>query len=297
MTAEAPRWRTRAEAGNRFWFHNMLWAARHLGRRGTRWILYPTATYFGLANRDVRRVSREFLGRALGRRVAWRDVVRHMLWFATVVLDRVLIILGRGADLDVHVHQPDHVRRVAYGERGCLLFTSHLGSFEVMRGRASARGRIRVLLDAAHHARMGALLEMNPEIARAMIDARGGGPGVVLAVKQALDQGDRVGIMVDRPAPGEATVEAEFLGRRAPFPTGPWLVAASLKAPVVLCFGLYAGGNRYDVHFELFTESLQLSRANRQAELEAVIQRYAARLEHYARLSPYNWFNFYDFWK
>ena len=24
---------------------------------------------------------------------------------------------------------------------------------------------------------------------------------------------------------------------------------------------------------------------------------YVARLEHYCRLAPYNWFNFYDFWK
>jgi predicted LPLAT superfamily acyltransferase len=23
---------------------------------------------------------------------------------------------------------------------------------------------------------------------------------------------------------------------------------------------------------------------------------YVARLEHYARGAPYNWFNFYDFW-
>jgi len=26
------------------------------------------------------------------------------------------------------------------------------------------------------------------------------------------------------------------------------------------------------------------------------MQRYAERLEHYARLAPYNWFNFYPFW-
>jgi predicted LPLAT superfamily acyltransferase len=26
------------------------------------------------------------------------------------------------------------------------------------------------------------------------------------------------------------------------------------------------------------------------------LQAYVARLEHYCRLSPYNWFNFYDFW-
>ena len=26
-------------------------------------------------------------------------------------------------------------------------------------------------------------------------------------------------------------------------------------------------------------------------------QRYVARIEHYCRIAPYNWFNFYDFWK
>jgi predicted LPLAT superfamily acyltransferase len=28
-----------------------------------------------------------------------------------------------------------------------------------------------------------------------------------------------------------------------------------------------------------------------------LIDRYAARLEHYCRLAPYNWFNFYDSWR
>jgi Predicted acyltransferase len=26
------------------------------------------------------------------------------------------------------------------------------------------------------------------------------------------------------------------------------------------------------------------------------MRRYAARLEHYCREAPFNWFNFYDFW-
>ena len=34
----------------------------------------------------------------------------------------------------------------------------------------------------------------------------------------------------------------------------------------------------------------------RKAELRAVVQRYAARLEHYVRQDPYNWFNWHDFW-
>jgi predicted LPLAT superfamily acyltransferase len=73
-------------------------------------------------------------------------------------------------------------------------------------------------------------------------------------------------------------------------------MAAALKVPVMLCFGLYRGGNRYDLHFEPFADTVVLDRSNRAASLNAVIQRFADRLAHHARAAPYNWFNFYDFW-
>ncbi len=56
------------------------------------------------------------------------------------------------------------------------------------------------------------------------------------------------------------------------------------------------GGNRYELHFEAFADAVRVERANREASLNAIIQRYADRLAHYTRGAPYNWFNFYDFW-
>ena len=70
----------------------------------------------------------------------------------------------------------------------------------------------------------------------------------------------------------------------------------ALKVPVVLAFGLYRGGHRYDLAFESFSDSIAVPRQQRAQAVLALIQRYAGRLEHYARLAPYNWFNFYDFW-
>ena len=66
--------------------------------------------------------------------------------------------------------------------------------------------------------------------------------------------------------------------------------------PIVLCFGMYRGGSRYDLYFESFSEGLALPRRGAAAELRCVVQRYAARLEHHVRQDPYNWFNWYDFW-
>jgi predicted LPLAT superfamily acyltransferase len=66
---------------------------------------------------------------------------------------------------------------------------------------------------------------------------------------------------------------------------------------VVLAFGLYRGGNRYDLRFEPFSDGETVPRPCRRAHVASLIRRYAARLEDLARQFPYNWFNFYDYWE
>ena len=69
-----------------------------------------------------------------------------------------------------------------------------------------------------------------------------------------------------------------------------------MRCPVILFFGLYRGGNRYEICFEHFADVIVLERDRRADETQLWMQRYAERLEYYARLAPHNWFNFYPFW-
>jgi predicted LPLAT superfamily acyltransferase len=103
-------------------------------------------------------------------------------------------------------------------------------------------------------------------------------------------------MLADRGRPGNATACVDFLGSPAEFPTAPWQIAAALHVPVVLCAGLYRGGKRYDLHFEMVAERLEIDRARRRQQLRAVAQDFANRLATLIRVAPYNWFNFYDFW-
>ena len=48
-----------------------------------------------------------------------------------------------------------------------------------------------------------------------------------------------------------------------------------LHVPVVLAFGLYRGGNRYELAFETFSDGLHIPRAERASALSALIRRYA----------------------
>ena len=92
------------------------------------------------------------------------------------------------------------------------------------------------------------------------------------------------------------TSRVPFFGAPAPFPQGPWILASLLDCPVHLLFCL-KDGDRWHLTLEPFAERIALARATRAADLAALCSRYAARLEAYARRDPYQWFNFYDFWK
>ena len=118
----------------------------------------------------------------------------------------------------------------------------------------------------------------------------------LIRVKENLDAGCFIGMLGDRVSGGDKATQCEFLSAHATFPAGPVLVAGTMRCPVILFFGLYRGGNSYEIHFEHFADEIILDRNHRARDIQLWMQRYAQRLEHYARLAPYNWFNFYPFW-
>ena len=73
--------------------------------------------------------------------------------------------------------------------------------------------------------------------------------------------------------------------------TNHWLVA-------ILFFmaGLYLGGNRYEIHLERLADFSATARGERAGAIDAALRQYVAALERHVRDSPWNWFNFYDFW-
>ena len=69
--------------------------------------------------------------------------------------------------------------------------------------------------------------------------------------------GDRVGL-------DERVVEVDFFGAPALLPAGPYWLAATLRCPVFLTFGLYHEPNRYDLYCEPFAERIELARGDRE---------------------------------
>jgi predicted LPLAT superfamily acyltransferase len=290
-------WKAQRELGNRRMIRLMAWVALCCGRPAARALLIPVCLYYLLRSTEANRTLRIFYERALGRSPGWKDLFHHYHCFAATILDRLYFLRGRFDQFDITVSGAEVLGGALAEGQGCVLLGSHLGSFEVVRAVGLAREQIdiKMVMDEDHAPLMRAFFrEVNPAAAEQVLQA--GRLDTMLRVQECLDGGGIVGIMGDRLSSQDHAVACDFLGAPAPFPTGTMRLAHAVRAPVVMFFGFYQGGNRYQVHLELLSTQIELSGERREQDIHRWTQRYADRLAHHSRQAPDNWFNFYDFW-
>lgn len=283
-----------------FWLRVMSLLSLRLGRRLSRPVVCGIALYFVLAAPAARQASRQYLARALRRAPSWLDLYRHVLSFASTIHDRVYLLNDRHALFDIQVQGQGLLAPEQLKGQGAFLFGGHLGSFEVLRSLARVDPRLKVSIamypDNARQIN-ATLNAINPNATQDIIAL--GQLDAVLAMHQRLKEGALVGILADRAVATEQAQDyqrVEFLGAPARFPLGPFRLAALLRQPVYFMAGLYQGGHRYEVHFERLADEILLCGKDRDALAQALLRHYVATLERHCLASPYNWFNFFDFW-
>lgn len=291
-------WKEDSERGSRKLIDIMHWIILHLGRPPARLVLYFIIAYYFLTAKMKRVYSRQFLQKVLDRPVTSFDVFKHLLYFGSTLLDRVYMATNRKDILSIEVVNAEIVSRYVKDKKGCLLLGSHLGSFDLLRFLAQQNQDValKIVIDKEPSQYITQrIYSKDTAIQSAFINANDADG--IFKIQQALQQGDIVGMLGDRIINQQRSLRVPFLKEQTQFPTGPLLLACLANVPVILFFGIYLGGNRYKIIFELFEENFSLAREKRRDGVDAYVRKYVERLEYYARTYPYNWFNFYEYWK
>ena len=290
----------------------MLRVWERLGRRAFTVLLWPVIGVYWLIARPARQASRQWMAR-VKQELRQRSMpvpsrlnsFFHFMRFGNAMLDKVAswrgelklhrdIVFAPGASGALNIAAP----------QGKLLLASHLGDVEACRALAQLEGSkiINALVFSENAQRFKQIMsEMAPEAGVNLMSVTDIGPDTAIAIKEKLERGEWVAIVGDRIAVnpqrgGEwRVIWSRFMGQPAPFPQGPFILASILRCPVVLIFALRQQG-KLVLHCEPFADPLRLPRSERQQALQDTVDRYAQRLEHYALMSPLDWFNFFDFW-
>ncbi len=292
----AAEWVTHRERGSTPLLRLMILVSLLFGRPAARLFLYLISAYFFAFAPAARKHARAYLRRALGREPTAADRFRHVMTFATTIHDRVYLMKNRLDLFDISVEGEDVVREALEAGHGAFLMGSHVGSFDIIRAVGQRQPGLKVAMamyeDNARKVN-DMLAAINPAAKPDVIAL--GHMDAMLKIQEYLNRGTFVGVLGDRTLGNEAAQEVGFLGRPARFPLGAMRAAALMRRPVIFMIGLYRGGNRYHVAFERLADFSSVEQ--RDAAVKAAIERYARLLEKHVRSDPFNWFNFFDFWR
>jgi predicted LPLAT superfamily acyltransferase len=293
----AKRWTGRSRGGVLgHWFFFQL--TRFFGVRAAYAVIYPVTLYFLFAASAARNASQQFLDRAIGRTHWLGRLVRsyrHFLSFARTLVDRALLAT-RGKNVFRYEETGlDYIRSSAAEGRGTILLTAHIGNWDVAAGvlDGDVAEKLVIVAFRGERERLAKFLEKQMQRIPRIIEV--GGPLASLDMVHALRDGAVLAVQGDRPIDNNV-VKIPFLGRAAPFPVGPFMLAAVTGAPLVATFSIQVAPASY----RFFAQPpLRLAFArgqDRQIQLREWAESYVRQLEQLVREHPYQWFNFYDFW-
>ena len=283
------------------------------GPKFVKLLVVPVALYYFLSSPKTRKASRDYLSRLKkigkgqgtptdlsGKPLGWL-AFRHILSFSISMVDRVHAWSAGSASTHYQVEGQDLMFDVLHAKsRGALFLVTHLGNFDLAIALSDLipDNRFNIVLDTSHTRIYNQFRKKIFKSAQVrFIDPNSLTPIKIISLANRAASGEVIIISADRIVnPGtKNSVPVNFLGDRAVFPSGPYIMAHLLEIPVYCLFAL----KQHDgclIRFEIFEKKIIMPRKQRQVAIQQYAQKFATRLERECLNFPLQWYNFYDFW-
>ena len=298
-------WSRQKEKGTYIGLKFLFLIYRIFGKKIFSIFLHPVVLFFYVFSPDKRRASRKYLQKVnqvnkVETQVRWYHCYAHFVAFGYCMLEKLVSWVAEDLPIaafrGVELYQDLELKK-----QGAVFIGSHLGNLEYCRAlsRKATNKTINAVVFLEHAENFNRILkEVNPDFDINLVHVSSFGIDTAINFREKISNGEILVIVGDRTSPfaGERNVEADFLGEMANFPQGPFILASLMDCPVYLLFCIKQQEG-YNIYLEPFREKASLPRKGRQDALKQLVQDYANRLEYFCLKAPFQWFNFFDFWK
>jgi predicted LPLAT superfamily acyltransferase len=188
-TEDTQTWLSQSERGSVLGIRFFYLFATALGRGPTRLLVAFIAAWYALFSKTVAGASRQWLTVALGRPVRWRDVYRHVRYFAQTAADRMFLVQGRTHAFTTTRTGHQHLEAAVAAKTGAILLGAHVGSFEAMRAGSTNTNLPLTILGHFENAKMinALLTKLDPKAAARVIHISAHSVDFIFAVQRILD--------------------------------------------------------------------------------------------------------------
>lgn len=289
-------WQGRSR-GTTLGYSIFVWLLKIGGLRAAYALLHFVTIYYRLfvpqAIRPLRYLYRE---RLKFTPAETRKLIRkNLVIFGQTIIDKIVVLSGVKNKLSFTHEGVENIEQLVANGKGGILLSAHLGNWEVaghLLKRVNAVINI-VMYDGEGEQVKQYMEQFDSNRSFNIIFIKDDDMSHIYEISAALARNELVCLHGDRFRPGNRTMKHLFLGQKASFPAGPFILGAKLKAPV--CFVFAFKETNFHYHFYAYPAKVYEGRGT--AGMELMMDEYVQMLETKIKQYPAQWFNYFEFWK
>jgi predicted LPLAT superfamily acyltransferase len=253
---------------------------------------------FSKSNKIVYRYFKNAHGYSRFKAIA--SVYKNYYVFGQTLLDKFALLSGVKTNFTVQRDGQENLINIKNQKKGCLLISAHMGNWEIAGQLLNTYDNLKfnmLVYDNEAEQMKKYMDSILKEKRINLIGIRDNDISYLVELHKAFGKQEWLVMHGDRFREGSPTIEKIFLGRKAKFPAGPFILAAKFGVPVLFSFCFKENNKVYQLYAK---PGIQLAKSRSEDEIQASIKllsdNYVQTLEEMVKKYPLQWFNFYDFW-
>ena len=273
-----------------------VWVIKTFGVGSAYFLLRIVTIYFFLTSGKASKALYHLYHRKLGysRTKAIFKIYRNYYLLGQTLIDKVVVMSGIDNPFGFNFDGEENLRSINSMNKGGILLSAHIGNWDIA-GHLFKRleTRINIVLYDGEHEQIKKYLQGVTGKPVVNIIVIKNDLSHIYAISDAFMKNELVCMHADRFIEGNKTMQASFLGEKARFPMGPFLLAAKFRVPVSFVFAV----KEKPRHYHLFSSPIKdYSGFQKDEVMQAMLNDFSAAMEEKLKQYPEQWFNYFPFW-
>ena len=283
--------------GNKAGYQIFVWVLRNFGVLPAYFLLRFVALYYFLfsykSSRQIYLLYRYKLGFSATKSLF--KIYTNYYLLGQSIIDKVVVMSGIKNNFTYDFDGEENLREIASLQRGGMLLSAHIGNWDIA-------GHLLKRLETRIHIIM---FDGEQEKIKEYLDNITGKKSIniifikndlshIYEISDAFSNNELVCMHADRFLEGSKTMTNDFLGEKARFPMGPFILASKFKVPVSYVFAV----KESNLHYHFFASKIKnYDNVEKPVVMEKMLNEFAIEMEEKIKKYPEQWFNYYNFWQ